>query len=795
GTTEVTYIYKKIEAEPEEKFGSLVVRHITEDGKELAPIVGTTEKVGTAYSTENQSFDGYEFVKVSDDSGKPAGEYVEGTTNVTYIYKKIEVEPEEKFGSLVVRYITENGKELAPITGTTEKVGTRYETKEEKFDGYEFVKLSDDSGKPTGEYVEGTTEVTYIYKAIEVEPEEKFGSLVVRHITEDGKELAPIVGKTEKVGTAYSTENQSFDGYEFVKVSDDSGKSAGEYVEGTTEVTYIYKAIEAEPEEKFGSLVVRHITEDGKELAPIVGTTEKVGTAYSTENQSFDGYEFVKLSDDSGKPTGEYVEGTIEVTYIYKKIEAEPEEKFGSLVVRYITEDGKELAPIVGTTQKVGTAYETKEEKFDGYKFVKLSDNSGKPSGEYVEGTTNVTYIYKKIEVEPEEKFGSLVVRHITEDGKELAPIVGTTEKVGTTYETKEEKFDGYEFVKLSDASGKAAGEYAEGTTNVTYIYKALEVESEEKFGSLVVRYITEDGKELAPIVGTTEKVGTAYETKEEKFDGYKFVKLSEDSAKVSGEYVEGITKVTYIYKAINDVSKEEPKEKYGNLIVRHITEDGKELGFIKIENKKIGTPYETAKKTFKDYTFLKLDESSSKIKGEYKEGTTEVIYIYKKIAEKVPSNKIGSLVITHMTKDGKLLKESSSQKNIEGTPYITNFEKIKGYKFVGLSEKSAPRTGNYSSGITEVIFVYEPIKNIRLPHDTLEKVNKNNTNLKGLTNVTTPLYKKNSSYDNLDKKHAKDSSIKRLPQTSEVRTKNHVFVGIALLMSVVSLVIFRRNK
>ncbi|CAM3272469.1 hypothetical protein VAFE106499_04735 [Vagococcus fessus] len=147
------------------------------------------------------------------------------------------------------------------------------------------------------------------------------------------------------------------------------------------------------------------------------------------------------------------------------------------------------------------------------------------------------------------------------------------------------------------------------------------------------------------------------------------------------------------------------------------------------------------------------------------------------------------------MTKDGKLLKESSSQKNIEGTSYITNSEKIKGYKFVGLSEKSAPRIGNYTSGITEVIFVYEPIKNVKLPHDILKKANKNNTNLKGSTNVTEPLYKKNSSYDNLDKKHTKNSSIKRLPQTSEVRTKNHVFVGIALLMSTLSLIIFRRNK
>ncbi|HEM3180888.1 TPA: MucBP domain-containing protein, partial [Streptococcus suis 92-4172] len=73
------------------------------------------------------------------------------------------------------------------------------------FDGYEFVKVDEKGATPTGEVEEGTKLVTYIYKPVAVA---KTGSVQVRYITEDGKELEATspVKTDEPVGTEYTTE-------------------------------------------------------------------------------------------------------------------------------------------------------------------------------------------------------------------------------------------------------------------------------------------------------------------------------------------------------------------------------------------------------------------------------------------------------------------------------------------------------------------------------------------------------------------------------------------------------------
>ncbi|WP_415674408.1 MucBP domain-containing protein, partial [Vagococcus fessus] len=229
--------------------------------------------------------------KVVNDKGEAEGLFRRISTDTAHYLpaENVSLLPEmfEKINDSMTKFVynindtIEEGFTLMPETIKENHEGVKVNHSDEKI---EWNATAVDYDELTVSY--------HIYR--EIDPTEKMGELVVNHVTEDGKVLKEPISSTEKVGTAYSTEKQSFDGYEFVKLSDDSGKPAGEYVEGTTEVTYIYKKIEAEPEEKFGSLVVRHITEDGKELAPITGTTEKVGTEYNTHQQTFAGYEFVK---------------------------------------------------------------------------------------------------------------------------------------------------------------------------------------------------------------------------------------------------------------------------------------------------------------------------------------------------------------------------------------------------------------------------------------------------------------------------------------------------------------------
>ena len=66
-------------------------------------------------------------------------------------------------GNLIVRYIDDEGNELSDLEKYTEIVGTKYKTSEKDF---EYYKLIDIKGNEEGEYIDGTTEVTYVYSFV-----------------------------------------------------------------------------------------------------------------------------------------------------------------------------------------------------------------------------------------------------------------------------------------------------------------------------------------------------------------------------------------------------------------------------------------------------------------------------------------------------------------------------------------------------------------------------------------------------------------------------------------------------
>ena len=67
-----------------------------------------------------------------------------------------------------------------------------------------------------------------------------------------------------------------------------------------------------------GNLIVRYIDQDGNELIKEITNTGMVGNSYITELKEFDGYVFDKVE---GEVEGNYIDGTIVVTYIYMNAE------------------------------------------------------------------------------------------------------------------------------------------------------------------------------------------------------------------------------------------------------------------------------------------------------------------------------------------------------------------------------------------------------------------------------------------------------------------------------------------
>ena len=712
GVTKVTYIY--------EKAGSVIVNYKTEDGTALTgTVVGNESKTvesgakdvdngkpGTAYNTADNGMkperikttEGkvYQLVPESTE-GEETGEVESGTTKeVTYVYKEVK-------GNVVVKYVDTEGNTLADDEQdeTDASLNVKYDTTDHKKesiekDGVKYyltAKALKDGSKETGDVVEGTTEVTYVY--------EKAGSVIVNYQTEDG---TPLVGTADganvesgakdttdaKAGTDYNTADNGMkpnrittaEGkvYELVPTAT-KGEETGKVVAGETkEVTYVYKEVKGNVVVKYEDIEGNVIAENEKDETDASLNVKYDTTDHKKDEITKDGVKYyltAKALKDGSKETGDVVEGTTEVTYVY--------EKAGQVVVNYQTEDGTPLVGVDAAGANVasgakdtvdgrpGSAYDTSD---NGMKPNRITTAEGKvyelvpastkgaETGTVVAGETKeVTYVYKEVT-------GDVVVHYIDTEGNTIAADkddlkgASLSEKYDTAVDNKPEKItaeDGtvYYITKagLKDGSKPETGNVVEGKTDVTYVY--------EKAGSVIVNYQTEDG---TPLTGTADgkdiasgakdtdngKPGSEYNTAD---NGMKPTRITTAEGKVyelvpastkgdeTGTVESGQTKeVTYVYKEVkgnvvvkfedaegNTLAEDEKDETDASLNVKYDTADHK-----KAEITKDGVKYYLTTKE------LKAD--SKPATGDVVEGTTTVTYVYEKA---------GQVVVNYQTEDG----------------------------------------------------------------------------------------------------------------------------------------------
>ena len=788
GVTKVTYIY--------EKAGSVIVNYKTEDGTPLAGTVvdedgagKTVEsgakdidngKPGTAYNTADNGMkptriktaEGkvYELVPYLTE-GEETGEVESGTTKeVTYVYKEVK-------GNVVVKYEDTEGNTLADDEKdeTDASLNVKYDTADHKKesiekDGVKYYltakELKDGSKPATGDVVEGTTTVTYVY--------EKAGSVIVNYQTEDG---TPLTGTADganvasgakdttdaKAGTDYNTADNGMkpnrittaEGkvYELVPTAT-KGEETGKVVAGETkEVTYVYKEVKGNVVVKYEDTEGNVIAEDEKDE-----TDASLNVKYDTSDHkkaeiTKDGVKYyltaTELKDDSKPATGDVVEGTTTVTYVY--------EKAGQVVVNYQTEDG---TPLVGVDPaganvasgakdtvdgKPGSDYDTSD---NGMKPARITTAEGKvyelvptatkgeETGKVVAGETKeVTYVYKEVT-------GDVVVHYVDTEGNKIAADkddlkgASLSEKYDTAVDNKPEKItaeDGtvYYITKagLKDDSKPETGNVVEGKTDVTYVY--------EKAGSVIVNYQTEDG---TPLVGTADgkdiasgakdtdngKPGSEYNTAD---NGMKPTRITTAEGKVyelvpastkgdeTGTVESGQTKeVTYVYKEVK-----------GNVVVHYTDEAGNKIA----EDAKdttdgsISTPYDTSDNGMKPerittpegkvYQLVPTATQGAET-GKVTEGTTEVTYVYKEVT--------GDVVVHYVDTEGNVIAED--KEDTKGASLNAKYdttdnkpEKIEKDGTVyyltekALKDDSKPENGDVVEGTTEITYVYEKAGNV----------------------------------------------------------------------------------
>ena len=708
GVTKVTYIY--------EKAGSVIVNYKTEDG---TPLVGTADgkdvasgakdtdngKPGSEYNTADNGLkpnrittaEGkvYELVPAST-KGDETGTVESGQTKeVTYVYKEVK-------GNVVVKYEDTEGNTLAEDEKdeTDASLNAKYDTADHKKDEitkdgvkyYLTEKALKDGSKETGDVVEGTTEVTYVY--------EKAGSVIVNYQTEDG---TPLVGvdadganvasgakdtTDAKAGTDYNTADNGMkpnrittaEGkvYELVPTAT-KGDETGKVVAGETkEVTYVYKEVT-------GDVVVHYVDTEGNVIAEDKEDTkgaslnakydttdnkpekiEKDGTVYYLTEKA--------VKDDSKPENGDVVEGKTEVTYVY--------EKAGQVVVHYTDEKGNTIQVDAVDTKdgKPNADYNTADNDMkpnrittpEGkvYELIPQS-TKGDETGKVKAGeTTEVTYVYKEIT-------GNVVVHYVDTEGNTLAEDTKDVENgsLSDKYDTTDNKpakleKDGTVYYltakELKDGSKPENGAVVEGTTEITYVY--------EKAGNVLVHYVDEAGNTLqADAVDTKDgQPGAKYDTSDKDMkptrittpEGkvYELVPASTKGNETGDVEAGKTTEVTYVYKEVK-----------GNVVVHYtdeagntIAEDVKDTTDGSVSSAYDTTDNKPATITTKDGKVYVLVPTSTKGEesGKVTEGTTEVTYVYKDVKEEA-SKEIDKALAD---------KESKIKEN----PELTNEEKEK---------------------------------------------------------------------------------------------------------------------
>ena len=307
-----------------------------------------------------------------------------------------------------------------------------------------------------------------------------------------------------------------------------------EKADGTIVVTNPLKEVEPE---KTGKVITKYLEKGtNRKLRDEKVTEDKVGENYSTQKETITGYKFVESTDNT---KGKYIDGTITVIYYYEK-EAEPEEKMGTVITKYLEKGtNKKLLDEVTTKDKVGASYSTKKETIDSYKFVESTNNT---KGKYIDGTITVIYYYEKI-VEEKEK-AKVIVRYLeVETEKELLPEDTIEGKVEDQYVTSRKVVETYR--KAEPEPNNKSGKMTKETIVVTYYYERI------PGGKVIAEYLdidTEEEIEKSEI--TEDYVGEEYKTEEKYIKYYELVesKLPENK---EGIYTEEDQLVTYYYKQL----------------------------------------------------------------------------------------------------------------------------------------------------------------------------------------------------------------------------------------------------
>ena len=157
------------------------------------------------------------------------------------------------------------------------------------------------------------------------------------------------------------------------------------------------------------------------------------------------------VNTESALVNKEPTDETVDVTFTPNK---------ETVNVKYVDQNGKELAPSESKSGDYGTSYETSAKTITGYHLTNTPANA---TGTF--GTTNADVVYTYARDNE-----TVNVKYVDQNGKEIASSDSKNGDYGTTYTTSAKTIDGYH---LTNTPANATGTFNTTNADVVYTYAA----------------------------------------------------------------------------------------------------------------------------------------------------------------------------------------------------------------------------------------------------------------------------------------------------------------------------------
>ena len=359
----VIYEYRRKSA------GDVTSVYVDEDGNQIdiPETQSGTGKLGLPYTTTRKTIPNYTLVSVPSNEN---GTFVPGPQTVTYVYRRNDA------GDVTVYHksVYDNSDLSTPtVLDGTRKLGLPYTTNPETYSDFEIATVPSNA---TGTFVSGSQSVTYLYKR------KQSGGVTVNYLDSHGNriETPDNITGTDNVGLPYTTTPKNIPNYTLITVPNNAN---GTFTVSPITVNYIYKRQDA------GNVVIEHVDEDGNvplDTPEVLDGTERLGDSYTSSSKSFDNYDLVSVPSNAN---GTFTSTTQTVTYVYRRRDA------GNVIAHYVNTAGLpiESDEVLDGTRKLGLPYATGAKTIPGYSLYLVQ---GSETGVFTNGTTEVTYIYRK---------------------------------------------------------------------------------------------------------------------------------------------------------------------------------------------------------------------------------------------------------------------------------------------------------------------------------------------------------------------------------------------------------------